>query len=123
MHEGKGDLRTCYELFGIECGKGWEKLYGPLKKELEEAGGTITQIKEKFGGLRFYYFGPPITENWTDEKDIEFADRVSKAEADSFKTCEACGAPGEVRPGGWISTLCDEHAKKEDNETTDVQGE
>jgi len=24
-------------------------------------------------------------------------------------TCEECGKPGELRTGGWMRTLCDEH--------------
>ena len=60
---------------------------------------TIAQIKEKFGGLRFYYDGG---------NDI-IAGMVSMAEAWASKTCETCGKPGQQRSGGWIKTLCDEH--------------
>jgi hypothetical protein len=59
------------------------------------------QIKEKFGGLRFYYGGG----------DSDIYAMVRMAEYMSFRMCEACGAPGKLRGGGWISTLCDEHAK------------
>lgn len=54
------------------------------------------QVKEKFGGLRFYM---------TCGTD-EIYDLISKAEALSCKTCEECGEPGEERSGGWIHTLC-----------------
>jgi len=59
----------------------------------------VAQIKEKFGGLRFYYDGG---------NDI-IAGMVSMAEAWAEHTCEECGKPGQSRTGGWIKTLCDEH--------------
>jgi len=60
---------------------------------------VVEQIKEKFGGLRFYYQGG-------DEK-IQGMVRMAEAWADH--SCEECGAPGERRSGGWIRTLCDLH--------------
>jgi hypothetical protein len=56
----------------------------------------LMQIKEKFGGLRFYIsHGTP-----------EMFEAIGHAERLSYETCEDCGAPGEVRPGGWLITLC-----------------
>ena len=60
---------------------------------------TVAQIKEKFGGLRFYYDGG----------DDTIRGMVTMAEAWAGKTCETCGKPGKSREGGWIKTLCDEH--------------
>ena len=60
---------------------------------------TVAQVKEKFGGLRFYY-------NGGNEK---IDGMVSMAEAWAAHTCETCGKPAELRRGGWIRTLCDEH--------------
>jgi hypothetical protein len=60
---------------------------------------VVEQIKEKFGGLRFYYTGG-------DEK-IQGMVRMAEAWAD--RSCEECGAPGKTREGGWIKTLCDRH--------------
>ena len=59
----------------------------------------VQQIKEKFGGLRFYYHGG----------DREVQGMVRMAEAWASRTCEDCGKPGELRTGGWQRTLCDEH--------------
>lgn len=59
------------------------------------------QIKEKFGGLRFYV---------DDASDVQYA-AISFAEHMSYHICEECGAPGKTRDKGWIRTLCDEHAK------------
>jgi hypothetical protein len=60
---------------------------------------VVQQIKEKFGGLRFYYEGG----------DDTIRGMVTMAEAWAGNTCETCGKPGHQREGGWIKTLCDEH--------------
>lgn len=60
---------------------------------------VVTQIKEKFGGLRFYYDGG----------DDVVDGMVRMAESWAGRSCEECGAPGKSRSGGWIQTLCDEH--------------
>lgn len=60
---------------------------------------TAIQVKEKFGTLRFYTTG-------CDDRAmtlIEFAEELSG------KTCEVCGAPGQLRGGGWVKSLCDHH--------------
>ena len=97
-------MNTSFELFGIECNKGWEALYLPLIERCKEEGVTIFQIKEKFGGLRFY----------VDSASPELFQAIDLAEAASFNTCEDCGEPGKLRTEGryWIRTLCDEHAKE-----------
>jgi hypothetical protein len=60
---------------------------------------VVEQIKEKFGGLRFYYQGG----------DDYVRGLVQMAEAWAAHSCENCGAPGKRRGGGWIRTLCDHH--------------
>lgn len=60
---------------------------------------VVEQIKEKFGGLRFYYQGG----------DDEISGMVRMAESWAALSCEECGKPGTLRGGGWIRTLCDEH--------------
>jgi hypothetical protein len=59
----------------------------------------VEQIKEKFGGLRFYYQGG----------NDEISGMVRMAELWAGRTCEKCGNKGERRSGGWIRTLCDKH--------------
>jgi predicted HicB family RNase H-like nuclease len=58
---------------------------------------TVSQVKEKFGGLRFYYsFNSDQAENI-----------VREAERRSTQICETCGAPGKLGArGGWWSTRC-----------------
>lgn len=63
---------------------------------------TVAQIKEKFGGLRFYYDGG----------DEVISGMVRMAESWADKSCEVCGAPGTRRSGGWIRTLCDHHEEE-----------
>jgi hypothetical protein len=71
-----------------------------LAKALEELP-TIVDVKEKFGGLRFY----------VDGGDDKLDRYVVFAESMSNRVCEECGAPGRHTSGGWIKTLCKEHAK------------
>ena len=60
---------------------------------------VVEQIKEKFGGLRFYYYGG----------DNTIDGMVRMAESWSYKTCEICGNSGKIRGGGWLRTLCEDH--------------
>lgn len=62
----------------------------------------VEQVKEKFGGLRFYYQGG----------DECIRGMITMAEQWAGNTCEECGKPGRSRSGGWIKTLCDEHEAK-----------
>ena len=59
-----------------------------------------SQVKEKFGTLRFYM---------TTETE-EMSALIREAEERSAVTCEECGSPGTCRDGGWILTLCDKCA-------------
>ena len=65
---------------------------------------TVTQVKEKYGTLRFYYDGG----------DETIDGMVRMAEAMSSITCEQCGNLGRMRGRHWFYTACDEHSKEED---------
>lgn len=56
------------------------------------------QVKEKYGGLRFYMTSI----------NNEIESLIADATELSYKTCESCGKPGKVRKGSWIRTECDE---------------
>ena len=73
----------------------------PIPEPVEQV--VAIQVKEKFGGLRFYYNGG----------DDYIRGVVSMAETMSYTTCEVCGSPGNLRGKHWVQTLCDEHAPKE----------
>lgn len=102
--------------FGFEVGDGWFNIIWNLSERLESflakiPGTPVTQknpfepvqVKEKFGGLRFYV-------NWATD---EMYDAIAEAESRSLHICEVCGCPGKQRGGGWIVTLCDIHSKKD----------
>lgn len=77
-----------------------ENLGGPITPKVNWI--HIEQIKEKFGGLRFYYQGG----------DDHIAGMVTMAEVWAGRTCEKCGNAGIRRGGGWIRTLCDTHEEE-----------
>ena len=107
------------EGFWFECGDGWYNILSSLlyrinthEKNVRQNNGyrvrygrdpieyesvKIVQIKEKFGGLRFYYDGG----------DHYVHGAVALAEDLSYKICERCGNPGKPNKAGWIRTLCD----------------
>ena len=83
--------------------KGWYGILKRLIEDLIELGWDkqICQVKEKFGGLRFY----------TNGVSDDMYKRIRLAEDASYITCEKCGELGELRGGGWMATLCDEHSE------------
>ena len=62
-----------------------------------------TQIKEKFGGLRFY----------AHNTDTLIDGMIWFVEHNSFNVCELCGEQGVLRDNhNWYKTLCEECYKK-----------
>lgn len=145
----KGDMRYTCMAWGIDVGDGWRDLIEKLSADITaidtEGRVVADQVKEKFGGLRFYFHTEAskkfqdLLHLWWKKKiwmcgrvlakfvdyrtvnKIEDAinklfpdlwDKVGeivyKAEEDSYKICESCGAPGKVRGRGWVRTLCDD---------------
>jgi len=74
----------------------------------EKAVFKIIQIKEKFGGLRFYY----SLEDASEALKTQVANLVEIAEAQSFGICYVCGEPGNIRTSGWITVRCPLHTSK-----------
>jgi hypothetical protein len=95
--------------FNIECGDGWFDIIAELLDKLIVLSGaepedfldfSVTQIKEKFGGLRFYYaIGPDCSHR-------RIQTLVEGAERRSLTVCELCGKEANVRTIGYIMTLC-----------------
>jgi len=98
----------------FECGIGWSELIHDLSVKIEKILERksdkpvilenvnkfemyATQVKEKYGTLRFYM------SLMTDE--IE--DLIEEAEALSSQTCECCGMPGKMRGKSWYEVRCD----------------
>jgi hypothetical protein len=118
-HKPMTETAMCW---GLEIGDGWYKILDSLcnqiqhyvdwKQEQKDKHGRgqgcsqviATQVKEKFGGLRFYYEGG----------DDYIRGLVSMAESWAENTCETCGHPGKLKGRGWLYTACDEHTKPND---------
>jgi hypothetical protein len=103
--------------FYFSCGDGWFNIIDTLcaviqgnmankrysfkeitDEEFEEEYHTrAVQVKEKFGGLRFY----------VDNGDDYTYGAITHAESISMRTCELCGNPGIRRAGPWIRVRCD----------------
>lgn len=96
-------MNTSFDLFGVECRSGWKKIIEPLFELCATEKVQVLQVKEKFGGLRFYVGAA--------SEEVHAA--IEKAENDSFTICEYCGDPGLRRGGGWLKTLCYNHYKEE----------
>ena len=94
--------------FGIECGDGWFNLLDTLCEEItaylkgkKTPPVIATQIKEKYGTLRFYYIGG---DDYIDTL-VEAAEKLSE------KICEECGKSGEIYDKGWVYCRCESCAK------------
>lgn len=102
--------------FGFECGGGWFQIIYDLSVSIEnhaeklKANGVsddllpcVTQVKEKFGGLRFY----------VDNLYGDMCELIDAAEALSQQTCDVCGAPANRQYiNDWLLTICDTCANK-----------
>ena len=98
--------------FGFECGDGWYWLISNLMGEIhnhcksnKKPYPEIVQIKEKYGGLRFYYNGGSELIHGM----VHFAETLS------YQICESCGTTENVTTNDlpeWIFTLCDTCRKK-----------
>jgi hypothetical protein len=96
-----------------ECGEGWrdllERACARIRAVVRADGGSFhaTQIKEKYGTLRFYWQGALLS-----EADARIEEAIALAEARSACTCETCGDKGRLyRSGGWLMTRCATHAQ------------
>ena len=92
--------------WGFTCGDGWFDLIDELYERLQEAveagrfpQPVATQVKEKFGTLRFYLSA----------SNPEIRRLVEEAERRSEVTCEVCGHRGVLRRPFGVETLCDAH--------------
>lgn len=104
--------------FGFECGNGWFKIIDELSRKITEISQhcEAVQVKEKFGGLRFYI---QYRENESEEVCEKVYKLIDEAEDESFETCEICGTKEKVETSGdgWISTLCENCRKMRDEDS------
>ncbi|MCD6436449.1 MAG: hypothetical protein J7L15_08755 [Clostridiales bacterium] len=97
---GSSPEQSCMA-WGMECEDGWYDIIDTLcdtLKGLDEGTPLVAaQVKEKFGGLRFYV-------DYATDKQY---DAIEKAEKLSYTICETCGSKDRVsQTKGWIKTLC-----------------
>ena len=112
--EQKYPLMLSGQYGGFAISEGWWNIVDVLMQEIQHhidwknnnnddiEQVVVEQIKEKFGGLRFYYQGG----------DEYISGLVTMAELWACHTCETCGQKGQRRSGGWVRTLCDEHEEE-----------
>jgi len=96
-----GSMRQTCMHWGFECGDGWFGLLKELSEKLEPLGTVASQVKEKFGTLRFYTTGDLV--EVADEVDAA----IRIAEDKSAITCEDCGEPAEINDGPWFFVRCE----------------
>jgi predicted phosphodiesterase len=74
----------------LSIGRGWDGLVIQLNDALAalDPGYTIDQVKQKFGGLRYYATPSSL------DTAAAFHHLINAATRDSFRTCEQCGRPG-----------------------------
>jgi hypothetical protein len=101
------ELFSSTHLREIACLPGWLSLIDELCSTLQIHLDThpdvpqmkVLQVKEKFGGLRFYFSGG----------DKACREAVAAAEERSLSTCEVCGQSGTLGEGRWLSVRCIKH--------------
>jgi hypothetical protein len=104
--------------WGFDCGDGWFNIINQLCQNIQHhidwknkekevvAQVVVSQVKEKYGTLRFYYSGG----------DDTIDGMVSMAESISGVTCETCGDVGISTNEGWIKVLCETHREEREFE-------
>jgi len=86
-------------------GTGWKQLIENLY-DAKPKSTHVMQVKEKWGGLRFYVSFCP---EW-------YSDLIDYYEYKSYQLCEVCGEKGTLRNDlGWVLTLCDKHYEEVKN--------
>ena len=83
---------TADDFLFASCGDGWKEIIRNTDKKLKyiDPEYKIAQIKEKFGGLRYYFDNS--FESYDDVRREIMDDVVRAAEYEASRTCELCGA-------------------------------
>lgn len=103
-HAGNIPCRWCGDSLKT-CGKVKKSKFGEFKcGKYEPEKPKASQVKEKFGSLRFYMDSPTN----------EMNDLIYIFQDISGKTCEICGDKGKsCKKGTWVKTLCEDCMEKE----------
>ena len=113
------ELKNKYpDMFGnVRCGysapEGWSGVINELSEKLnticEKTGVKInvSQVKEKFGCLRFYI---DIKSNKETEWTSPFIHAIiNRYESQCWRICQSCGEYGHPYGGDYRATLCEKH--------------
>ena len=115
FYEAKS-LRTGKKLglpIGASFSGGWYDILYQLCEKIEEdlkqypnPNFCFEQIKEKYGGARFYISSTP--------PNSKINDYINEAEQESYETCEQCGSKEDVEliSQGWWRTICNKCNRK-----------
>lgn len=107
-HKTPQETLICY---GICCDNGWFDILTRLSDQIENYNrqdpdnpAVATQVKAKFGELRFYIHGG----------NEYISGLIEQATQESIRTCEICGSTAQVTQcnDGRIETLCQSCRKK-----------
>lgn len=109
--KGPSEVNPKNMMTGInQVGEGWHPLVRELEAKLLDIDQDyrLQQVKEKFGGLRYY-----ATSAADPEPDGLFHTTISEYEGRSLSICEVCGQPGTLDESGhWLKTLCEAHRRE-----------
>lgn len=112
---------SVFEKVSLDIGPGWVPLIEEALDHLDGISYSIDgemqtylkglvakQVKEKFGGLRFYY---ELGDTAVSSHVAGYVSGViGYTEDRATATCEQCGQCGQIRSDlHWIRALCDEH--------------
>jgi hypothetical protein len=131
------DMRNTAMCWGFSIGDGWYQLIDSLCASLQWNTDKnrypqviAMQVKEKWGGLRFYYYTMPpepleISEDEKklykfindreNEQDGSIRGQISMIESLSYRVCEECGVwkeDGTLNIKGWYKSYCDKCGNK-----------
>jgi len=87
--------------------KGWRPMVIELNEKLRaiDPSYRIDQIKEKFGGLRYYV---AFCDDCSLDDAKKMNDLIEQAEENSYEVCQTCGAAGRMRvTKGYLHAECD----------------
>ena len=103
--------------WGLECSEFWfpiiDRLCAKIQAYVDDKYSKLlhdavqieaTQVKEKFGSLRFYY----------EPYDQQVEEFILEAEIETEKTCCRCGTMENVKmtKSGWVQPLCPKCTKE-----------
>jgi len=114
----RDDFKSLFEKVDyFDCGDGWEPIVRELSSKIVNITDKVraTCIKQKWGGLRFYF---NLLQQELDRQDYKKLEAdidqlVKQAEDKADQICEVCGAKAAGVSSGFVQTLCELHLAKQ----------